>query len=221
MSSSVDLNCRKWFERLERIDGLFLRAMKCVSVNKPEEIVPSFFLSRTHSGFLTSFQLASGGQLPESCAIMRSCIESAVYAFHIWRRPEAASIWLGRMERKKDARDEFGFARSAKELKEANPGLSEVVQKLYERTIDLGAHPNVYAVMANLTVEEDDEFYRYNMRHLNGGSVDHEVTMKSLAEVGVATLLVHDAIWHDRFSMAGLSADILAERTTPWVDSVP
>lgn len=217
MSSSVDPACKEWFLRLESIDGLFGRAIRSISPEEAERIIAALLLPYSHSGFLAAFLLSSGGQVPESYALMRCCLESAIYAFHVWKDPKAGEIWLHRMKNKKEARKEFQYRSIVEELETANPNVCRVVRDLYERAIDGGAHPNVYAVMSNVKIADRGDSYDWSLSYLNAGSIAHEMAMKMTAASGLAALLVHELIWHQKFTESGLSAEIEAVRTSSWV----
>ena len=50
-------------------------------------------------------------------------------------------------------KDEFSHGRVSRHLRAADPQLAEAYNKLYERTIDYGAHPNERGTSAGMAME--------------------------------------------------------------------
>ncbi len=206
-------NKRQWFQKLERIDELYRKVI--TNLYNTKSMVPAFFLFRAHAGYLAAFQLASSGQLPESYAIMRNCIEASLYALYVEKENSASLIWLNRSdsaESKKSVRKAFQYSHVLSVLQIADKTLSNVVDTLYERLIDLGGHPNPHAILTNLEIERNPNKMDFKLNYLNPGEIEQDMAIKTLAQVGITCLSVFKHIWKERFDIMGISSEIEKEK---------
>jgi hypothetical protein len=98
------------------------------------------------------------GQVAESFSISRTCIEYALYAFHMEKNPDSRKIWINRHDdeaAKKVCRQEFTYRKIITTLQLAEKNLSNITSQLYDRTIDYGGHPNERAVTSALKISKD------------------------------------------------------------------
>jgi hypothetical protein len=193
------------YRRLRDLDGLFLKAL--VNLDNPEHWVPPFFFFRSHSAFRASVQLAMAGQIPESYMVMRGCLEFALYGVYMWRRPESWDTWCARNdspETKKKVRAEF----TTRTLFDAVPGLNPAeraaVEQLYDRTIDLGGHPNQLGLFGSLQMMTDEEAFHFESNYLMGKSVQLDLALRSTAQVGVAAFGLMGRVFETRYGLLGL-----------------
>jgi hypothetical protein len=202
-----------WFQKLERIDSLFRKAIDNL-FNSPS-ILSSFFLLRSHAGYIAAFQMSCAGQISESYAIMRNVIESSLYGYYVYKNEDAPLTWLNRNDdaaAKRKTRSMFSYTNVLSTLRDKDSKLSEILNSLYETTIDLGGHPNPYSILTNLTMENIKETVAFKLYYLNAGGIQQELSMKTLGQVGVTSLYVHKNIWKERFDISGLSDLIEKER---------
>ncbi|TXT23562.1 MAG: hypothetical protein FD131_5195 [Rhodocyclaceae bacterium] len=201
-------NMKGAYSHLNSIEGLYQKATTLLD-NKPEAIIPIALFFRAHSAFLTGAGLSMAGQLREAYSVLRGCLEDALYAWHIDRTPGLAEVWLKRDDDEKSRKRSKIVMRSLLEkLKTTNPAIGESVEKLYERTIDYGGHPNKMAVLSNMRLIRDGDGRRFDTAYLNSDSVPLQLALKTSAQVGIAALLVFDMVFKTRFELASLSKEI-------------
>ncbi|HEX5758224.1 MAG TPA: hypothetical protein VF121_03440 [Thermoanaerobaculia bacterium] len=199
-------NLQRFFRPLVEVDQLFRLAIP--NFGTPTDWLMAVFLLRTHAAFLGAVRLASSGQLPETYMLLRGCLEPALYALHIFKDPSRAAIWLARSddeEQRAKARGEFSNRRVLATLAAADQGLHGAVVKLYERTMDHGAHPNERAFLTNMSIEKVQEGIRLQLNYLSGHSPAFELALKSALQTGIVALGVFEAIVPEKFSILGLS----------------
>ncbi len=142
----------------------------------------SFFLFRAHSAFLGGVRLALSGQIPESYMVLRGCIENALYGLYLSRSPASQETWLRRHddeESKQAMKKEFTIANLFKAVQSEDARLSGIAKDLYDRTIDLGGHPNERAFFSVMKQTKDDS------------KRTEEISMNFAVIVGVAHRSIH------------------------------
>lgn len=119
---------------------------------------------RSFSTYRAAVRLVVSGQLFEAYVLMRSLLESAVYAWVCCESEQHRQAWKTRAKgdpERISARKNFSWASLIKKLEVSNGQLSSQISQEYERLIDYGAHPNVEGVA--LSTE---------LRRLNGSAVE-------------------------------------------------
>lgn len=193
-------------ERLSDIDLGYRKAI--AGLNHSEDWFASFFLLRTHSNYLAACRLCWSAQIPESYAILRSCLENAVYGLYLAKRPELCETWLRRHDdaaSRQKARDEFKIGAMLKLVIEVDAKEGAVVKSLYERTIDSGAHPNELAVMQTLQVNESADKIEFKCIYLDQDSVALRTALTTTAQIGVCALSLFRVIYPERFDIMGVT----------------
>jgi hypothetical protein len=191
---------------LTKIDTQFRLALN--DVGKSPNWFSGIFCLRAHSNFLAICRMCFSGQLPESYNLMRSCLENAFYGFYISQHPELIEIWLNRHEdekSRKKVRANFQIANMIKELKNSNALEGNVAGKLYESTIDLGAHPNIGATLSNADIEENSNGIKIVSNHLTGDRIAIESALKDTQRIGVSTLSIFELIFPDIYKNNGIT----------------
>ena len=143
------------FNLLENTLEIFEKSQNLISVSNPNEMIVASFLTRAHSNFVASVRLGTSGQLTESYALLRLCLENTLYAFYMHKVPTSLRIWDSRQTSEKDrklCRSTFKIIEMIKELKKENPQIADSAKHLYDKCIDYGAHPNLLGVIMNVTV---------------------------------------------------------------------
>jgi hypothetical protein len=154
------------------------------------------------------------GQLTETHAVLRAGIEQAWYALHIAKDPAPfarAELWLRRHESAGAAarcKTEFtvGNVRSTHEALDA-PTAAQV-QDLYERLIDLGAHPNQLGVLTAIRRSREENRRKYRVGILYPEKLPMMFTLRLAVAVGVGALKIFRLVYPERFALVGLDAEI-------------
>ena len=197
------------YARLRDIDDLFRRVLKGIENAAPP--FPAVFLLRVHSFFLAATQLGMGGCVPETYAVLRGCLENALYGLSFAVNPEKARIWFERHEgdRERQAvRREFTIGRLKALLEGLDPHLHEHVTVLYERTIDMGAHPNVAALLMPTEITKGAKRISVKTAYLSSDPELIQTTTRSTAQVGVTALSILRLVWPDRFKTFGFDQEL-------------
>ena len=205
------------YSLLQRIDAAFRHIAEAVEKDSRQELlIPRFLIVRTHSSFLASIRLSMSGQVPESYAVLRAGIEQAWYALHIAKDPhpaERVTVWLCRND------DESSRSRCKNEFKVQNVRsthqsfdsvTAKQLHELYERMIDLGAHPNQQGVLTAMNLSETEEETTCQVGLLAPKVVPVLMALKSDVEVAIGMFKVFQLIFPERFKIMSLDKEIEA-----------
>ena len=202
-------NLKPHYDLLKNIHLVFDSII--LNLNRSPEWFASFLLVRSHSSYLEGVRLALSGAVPESYMVLRGCLENAFYGLYLHNNQELQEIWLRRHDNKK-ARDkmkgEFTTRKILDFIKTCDMGLYKVSRELYERTIDLGAHPNERAFLSVMTQEKDKSKITFNSAYLIGNEPALQLSLKSSAQIGLCSLSIFQKIFKERFELLGVSAKI-------------
>lgn len=190
--SAIDLGYRK------AIDGL----------NYSHDWFAGFFLLRAHSNYLGACRLCWSAQIPESYALLRSCLENAFYGLYLAKHPESRETWLRRHDNdasKQRVRDEFKIGAMLKLAAELDATEGTVAKALYDRTIDSGAHPNELALMQTLQINESADQIEFKSNYLDQDSLALRAALKATAQVGVCALSLFRVVYPERFAILGVT----------------
>jgi hypothetical protein len=191
----------------DAIDRLFIKAAH--HLNETTEVIPSWFLFRSHSAFRCAFRLASAGQLPESYMITRGCLEASQYAFHVFVNKGAGEIWVKRDSSKSAARAVVQeFKKAIFSLKAVDPQIGKISSDLYELTIKMGAHPNPDSILTNMTSYSKNNTSSYSINYMSDDSVAISLAFKTIAQAGITSLKTFRHVFKTRFDLVGLSLEI-------------
>jgi len=191
----LDAWCRK------AIDGL----------NHSNDWFAGLFLLRAHSNFLAACRMTWSGQIPECYAMLRSCLENALYGLYLARNPNSRETWLRRHDsdaHRRKVKDEFKMRTMLELAKSIDTKEGSVAELLYDRTIDNGAHPNEQALMQVLQLNERAEHVEFKMIYLEGDSIQLRLALKTTAQVGVCSLSLFRSIYKERFDILGVTGAI-------------
>ncbi len=175
-------------------------------LNHAKDWFVGFFILRAHSNFLAACGLCWSGQIPECYAILRSCLENALYGLYLARNPNSRETWLRRHDsddHKKKVKDEFKIGTMMNLAESIDKKEGEVAKLLYERTIDYGAHPNELALMQTLQINEKAEHVEFKIIYLDDNPNQLKLAMKTTAQVGVCALSLFRSVYRERFDILG------------------
>jgi hypothetical protein len=175
-------------------------------INTPEWFA-SFFLLKSHSAYLGGVRLAISGQCAETYMALRGCIEAAIYGLYLSRNQESQETWLNRnnnAESLKKVKNEFQIGKLLSFLKSIDPLIHRVSVRLYDLTIDYGAHPNELALTSLLRKTEEKGMVEFNLNYLSGEGPAFRLAIKIAAEVGLCSLYIFKNVYKERFSILGI-----------------
>jgi hypothetical protein len=195
--------------RLIDLDAWFGKAIDVL--NHSNDWFAGFFLFRAHSNFLAACRMTWSGQIPECYALLRSCLENALYGLYMARNPNSCETWLRRHDsdaHRRKVKNEFRIRTMLELAKSIDTKEGNVAELLYDRTIDYGAHPNEQALMQVLQINEEVEPVEFKMIYLEGDSIQLRLALKTTAQVGVCSLSLYRSIYRDRFDILGVTGAI-------------
>jgi len=188
------------------VNDIFKKASQ-IKCNINDESLLPFFFGRSHGFYLGAVRLSLSGQVPESYALMRTCIENGLYALHVMRDPtigegvpERVEIWIKRHDNEDQmskCRNEFKYGNVRNTLSECDKELGRRISVLYTFAIDCGAHPNV---MGSITTSEISETGIMTDLLTPGDNPICMVAIQRTVQVGICVLSIYKLIFGDRFS---------------------
>jgi hypothetical protein len=199
---------------LREIDDCFDVAAR--NLNQPKPFLPALFLVRSHSAYRAACATATAGQLPESSVLLRSSLEYAGYALHIFRHPALGETWLRRHD---DAAASLSAVRNAfaaisieKTIIETEAKLGKLYKELYQKTIDFGGHPNERGVSSNMLIEESETEKQLRLIYLHANELHIMNSFAEVARVGFCCLHIFQHIFKERFLLLRLKDRLFALR---------
>ena len=144
--------------------------------------------------------------------LMRNCLEHAMYGVHFHRHPEHIEVWSHRgdgAKKKKAVRKIFKPSELIRGITALNNAIGERANRLYEDTIDMGAHPNEIGFFGRLSIVDLPNGNRQmQVKYLQGGEVAQLNALKTCALIGVCTLESFWLVYRERFIILGVKANI-------------
>lgn len=101
-------NIKGEIQRLIDIDALYRKVVD--GLNHSKDWFAGFFVLRAHSNYLAACRMGWSGQIPECYALLRSCLENALYGIYLAKNPDSRETWLRRHDsdqHKRKVRNEF------------------------------------------------------------------------------------------------------------------
>ena len=211
-ASFVQPDTRPWFKKLEAVDRAFLKAIDALNGRTPN-FFEGLMLVSAHAAFRGAAEFALQGRACESMVLMRSCLEYAMYGVHFHRHPELIEIWAHRGDgekQKKAVRKSFKSIEMLDGVIALNNAIGLRAKDLYERTIDMGAHPNEVGFFGRLSITDapSGDGKLFQIRYLQGGEPAQLHALKTAAQTGVCTLECFWLIYRERYDILGVKAGI-------------
>ncbi len=142
---------------------LFLAIRDGENCESKEATFPYFI--RTYSYWLAAVRSWGSEQVPEAYAMMRASIESALYGNYLTihdANEQLKMTFVNRREAngqvKRDFKKHFELRNLLKSMDESNAALA---RSIYEASIDLGAHPNIFSAFQNYVLTEEGREQHY------------------------------------------------------------
>ena len=190
------------YDALAEIDGVFRRLV--AHADESPERIAGAMLVRTHGSLLAASSLALGGQVAEAYALMRSALRSALLGVFIAGNDERQQIWVARADDDRAAeRAQATFANGPmlRHLRDLDAATAGIYERLHQRTIERGAHPNVHGPIANDANEDSIDFSRC---YLVVEDDVQRMALRSTAQVGICTLSMLYYVFGDLYREYGL-----------------
>jgi len=190
-------------------DGLFRKFLD--GAINPRPSFPMLFYLSSHAAYLNACQLAMSGQLGEISTIHRLCLENAAYGAYIGSNESRAKVWLDRHKNektKRKVRTEFTHRKIADHLKKLSPKLGNNYEKLYERNINYGAHPNERGMTDNIQIVESNNKTITTRVYATD---DTDRTFKYLqrtAEVAIWSLRAAEKVYPEKFQLLRITEQL-------------
>ncbi|GAB4287485.1 MAG: hypothetical protein Kow0067_12490 [Coriobacteriia bacterium] len=203
------------FNLLAKVDAVFDAASG--SLPHSPNWFPGLLLLSSHRAFRGGAHLALSGFAPESYACARLVLEYSLSGVHLSRNPETAVTWLSRHDgeaARRTVRNEFSYRGLLQELTDLDADKADKVSRLYELTIDRGAHPNEQALTGVLEIEEQPGQKSFKVAHLCGDGLALPHAMATLARCGVHGLDVFSLVFPERFSLTGVNATLASLKSS-------
>jgi len=134
-----------------------------------------FFYLRTQAAFVGAAKLALSAQIPETYMLLRGVLENAMYGFYVCKNPSAKEVWLAREDSpqaKALAKNTFTVSNNYSAIASVDSALKDDVYRLYNDTIDRGAHPNVKTFIDNAVQKNQDGALSLAVTFLNRDQQD-------------------------------------------------
>lgn len=198
------------FCHLVRIDKCFVKVLDN-SVN-PRPWFPLQFFHRSHSAYRAACALTMAGQTVEVNALLRLSLESAAYGLYIKDDTARAEVWLSRHDGDdhiKKQRSEFQYSKVKQHILTVSPELGAILDTLYERTIDYGAHPNERGFSSNTQMNEEGDHVQFVHIYLQANGLPLDLALKSTGQVGLWSLRVFEQIYPERWKRLGINNDVI------------
>lgn len=211
-ASFVQPEMRPWFEKLRDIDATYLDGLQALNGHTPN-FFEGLMLASAHAAFRGAAQFALEGRTCETMVLLRSSLEYAMYGVHFHRKPQLIEVWSKRGDgdaQRKAVRKAFKASEMLDGISALNNAVGARCKFLYERTIDMGAHPNEVGFYGRLEIEDvpgtNDK--RLKIKYLVGGGASHLSTLKNACQVGVCVLECFQIVYRHKFDILQISATI-------------
>lgn len=121
--------------------------------NPPTGTIPTAMVLALNAKalLLSALHAALSGQTAPIPGLLRSALESMLYAVVIHRTPAKALVWQATETARKERTKQFGWAAVQNEARRCDRSFAEVTDGIYDTLINIGAHPNSQGVLPNLT----------------------------------------------------------------------
>ena len=169
--SSDDIGLISYLRAAQRVEteALVIHARFLGFIDRLDKLIRQFVTGRTesinpvvnvlamnsHAGYMAAAATAMRGS-PAAFTLLRSSLESALYAFLVSKRPELGSLWLNRKDQVKEMRSAFTVSEACKLMKEHDGNLGGRIGEAYNSMIDFGDHPNPRSVLPHLELSHDE-----------------------------------------------------------------
>lgn len=185
----------------------FEKANRKLAYSNEDELMIISLFARTYGSFFASIRLASSGQLTDSWAQSRTCLESALYAFYMHDDPSLIHIWTNRQKTDQDrkkCRKHFQYIKIIDKLRANHSRLAKQTNELYQMCIDFGGHPTDRSVAINWQILQEGGRQITRLNLLNCDEAFMRGCLTFNASVGIRVLSIFNLVYPDEFKAANI-----------------
>lgn len=208
-------NKRAAMADLIAIDAMFNRFLNG-GIN-PRPLYPMGFMLRAHSAFRAGLGAVMAGQIFESQALLRLCLEHAAYGFYIGADTDRMERWLRRCDsddNRRAVRKEFRNENIKAYIEISSLVMREQFDHHYNQLIEFGAHPNEMGYSLNTTMQRNDAGdTTVQTVYLQGDSMQLDNGLNVAGQIGLWALHLMQLLYRERFELLGIRADLEDVRT--------
>lgn len=103
---------------------------------------------------------------------------------------------------------EFTIRKLLDHLNSIDANTHGVAQRLYDRTIDYGGHPNERSVTAQVKTEFTESRIEFSAEYFCCGNLVHRVALNSTAQTGICCLDMFYHAFRDRYRILGIDLEL-------------
>lgn len=192
----------------DSLGKLFSDVQNLISWSDESDLPIALLLGRVCGNFFAAVRLSTSGQLSESYAQLRACLENALYAFNIYNGgPSMANAWLNRHKGKRNRRKSIELFRPTKildKLISQDSKLGRKTKTAYGICIDFGAHPNERSVLPNLEVYQRGDRQKMRLHLLNTRDPFFRPCLLQCVNVAIYAIKIFDLICSEEFKQANV-----------------
>jgi len=193
--------CYPAISNLHEIEEIW-NSLETTPVSQDKHPLAPLFIGRSQNSFRAATFLAFSGFVPETYPLLRQCLETAIYYFEIVKENKEEA-WLNRgttPDATKACRGAFRISDIWKTIQSADQTIHDRCKRLYEVTIDQGAHPNVEGFLT--TSEHNDRGVAVDC--LLPDTDPWRVVIQYVSKTGIASLRVFHLAYPELFQRDNL-----------------
>jgi hypothetical protein len=190
---------RQRYRAMCDVDGVYRRLVE--SLDSTSDRLASTFVVRSHGSFLAAASLGLSGQAAEAYALMRASLETAALGLYVASTPERQQLWVSRNDdeaARNRLQSELLAGAPLAHLKETDPATAAIYQKLFDRTVDRGSHPNSFA-KPNGTAGEGAAAADLTREYFVCDDDVQRSCLRSIAQVGICCLCIFYYVFPQRY----------------------
>jgi hypothetical protein len=162
---------RRWFVLLREIDQTFVKGIQALNGRTPNYF-EGLMLVNAHAAFRGAAEFALQARVCETMVLLRSCVEYAMYGIRFHRHPDLIQVWAHRGDgdqEKTAVRNSFRTSDLLADAMALSNAVGDRLRRLYELTIDMGAHPNEVGFFGRLEIDDVPVGKQFKVKYLHGG----------------------------------------------------
>jgi hypothetical protein len=171
---------------MRRVNDCFSTAGK--NLINPTPAATGMLFLRSQYAYKTTVGMALAGQMVEAFVMMRSCLEYAGYALVMFADPTLEDVFFSRhfdADAMKAQKERFKISQIRDVIVTFDKKLAELFKTFYDRAIDMGGHPNPFAVCNAVQMASSGSGHTFRTLALSKDEIPLRRAMESTAQVGL------------------------------------